>query len=171
MDPSSTGSYDSGLADDNPSILGSSSEVVIAASGGPDLNAVTTTVAVPVAVSVTGPTADVKQNQPLTISWAADATQNAPIRLDLAIYDGEGQQKDGRLITCELQNDTGAYTISPVLLSELPVGGGAGPFALDILVVGVTRIQSNTVSISGPAGSGTATFAITRSAGTGVLID
>jgi hypothetical protein len=170
MTPSGNKQYSSGLADDHPSILSSEPEVVIEAGGGEDLDAVTVTLPVPSSVSVTSPTSDVQQNQPLTISWAADSVQNLPVRLDLVVYDGDGNQKDGNLVTCELDNDPGSYTISPALLAELPVGGGFGPFAIDVLVVGVTRVQSKEVALSGSAGTGSATFAITRSAGTGVLI-
>ena len=164
-------SYDSGLSDDHPSILGMGSEVTITAAGGADLNAVSATLAVPSAVSVTAPSNDVKQGQPLTVSWVTDAEQNLPIRIDIAIYDAEGEQKDGNLIACELENDSGSFTVSPALLAQLPVGGGFDLFAIDVLVVGVTRIQTEMVEISGPAGSGSAAFAITRSAGTGVLIE
>ena len=162
--------YSSGLSDTHPSILGTSSEVTIQASGGEDLDAVTVTLQVPPPVNITAPTADAKTSQPLTISWTPTPDISTSIRLDIAIYDSSGEAKPGNLIACELSDDSGQYVVSPALLSLLPTSGG-GPFNPNILVVGVTRVVSQQVTVNGATGSGTLGFAVTRSAGTGVLVE
>ena len=162
--------YDSGLPEDTATILGSSQAITVNASGGVDLNGVSVSLAVPKPVSVSAPVSDVNKEQPLSVTWVSEPSEDVSIRLDLAIFGADGNPKSGNLITCDLNSDTGTYVISPALLAELPISSG-GILDLNVLVVGITRIASQLVDVDGPSGFGSVVFAVTRTAGAGVLVE
>ncbi|MFT5431709.1 MAG: hypothetical protein ACI9OJ_002406 [Myxococcota bacterium] len=160
--------YDSGLPDDNESILSVAPTVTVSGSGGSQVPAFAGTVGVPAPVTVFSPTNDAQKDQPLTVSW--NPAGAAATRIDLFVYDGEKmEQMKGNVISCNFDGDSGTAVVPAALMKMLP-GGGSGPFNLDFLIVGVSRIEVAEVPLAdGDGGTlGTVTIAVTRSGGGGV---
>jgi len=156
--------YDSGLDEDNKTILGAVPTITVTATGGAHVPAFSGTAGIPAPVTVTQPNGDADKGSALTVAW--NSTGAASTRIDLFVYDGEkGEQMKGNTVSCTLDGDPGTYTVPASMIGELP-GGGSGAFNFDYLIVGVSRIEVTEVPLDGELG--TVTIAVTRSGGGGV---